>query len=53
MREALATSESLGWLVSFVLRRDPNRLTPSPPFQREATRWRELEDRFLGRLRHP
>ena len=52
-REALATSESLGWLVSFVLRPDPNRLTPSPPFQRETTRWRELEDRFLGRLRHP
>jgi hypothetical protein len=52
-REALATSESLGWLVSFVLRPDPNRLTPSPPFQREATRWRELEDRFLGRLRYP
>ncbi len=52
-REALATSESLGWLVSFVLRPDPNRLTPSPPFQREATRWRDLEDRFLGRLRHP
>ncbi|MCD2192422.1 primosomal protein [Actinomycetospora endophytica] len=52
-RDALATSESLGWLVSFVLRPDPNRLTPSPPFQREATRWRELEDRLLGRLRHP
>lgn len=53
VRESLATSESLGWLVSFVLRPDPNRLTPSPPFQREATRWRELEDRFLGRLRRP
>jgi hypothetical protein len=52
-REALAPSEALGWLVSFVLRPDPNRLTPSPPFQRESTRWRELEDRFLGRLRHP
>jgi hypothetical protein len=52
-REALAPSESLGWLVSFVLRPDPNRLTPSPPFSREATRWRELEDRLLGRLRHP
>lgn len=52
-RSALATSEALGWLVSFVLHPDPNRLTPSPPFQREATRWRELEDRFLGRLRHP
>jgi hypothetical protein len=52
-RDALAPSEALGWLVSFVLRPDPNRLTPSPPFQRESTRWRELEDRFLGRLRHP
>ncbi len=52
-REALAPSEALGWLVSFVLRPDPNRLTPSPPFQRESTRWRELEDRFLGRLRYP
>ena len=52
-REALAPSESLGWLVSFVLRPDPNRLTPSPPFTREAARWRELEDRLLGRLRHP
>ncbi|WP_018331045.1 hypothetical protein [Actinomycetospora chiangmaiensis] len=52
-REALATSEALGWLVSFVLRPDPNRLTPSPPFAREAARWRELEDRLLGRLRHP
>ncbi|MEJ2868219.1 primosomal protein [Actinomycetospora sp. OC33-EN08] len=52
-REALAPSESLGWLVSFVLRPDPNRLTPSPPFTRESTRWRELEDRLLGRLRHP
>ena len=52
-REALATSESLGWLASFVLRPVPQPPTPSPPFQREATRWRELEDRFLGRLRHP
>ncbi|MDL5155578.1 primosomal protein [Actinomycetospora termitidis] len=52
-REALAPSESLGWLVSFVLRPDPNRLTPSPPFTRESARWRDLEDRLLGRLRHP
>ncbi|GLZ48544.1 hypothetical protein Acsp06_47290 [Actinomycetospora sp. NBRC 106375] len=50
-REALAPSESLGWLVSFVVRPDPTRLTPSPPFDREATAWRALEDRFLGRLR--
>jgi hypothetical protein len=52
-REALASGEALGWLVSFVLRPDPNRLTPSPPFAREAARWRELEDRLLGRLRQP
>ena len=50
-REDLAPSESLGWLVSFVVRPDPTRLTPSPPFDREAAAWRALEDRFLGRLR--
>lgn len=50
-RDALAPSESLGWLVSFVVRPDPTRLTPSPPFDREAAAWRGLEDRFLGRLR--
>jgi hypothetical protein len=50
-REDLAPSESLGWLVSFVVRPDPTRLTPSPPFDREAASWRALEDRFLGRLR--
>ncbi|MEJ2862255.1 primosomal protein [Actinomycetospora flava] len=50
-REALAPSESLGWLVSFVVRPDPTRLTPSAPFDREAAAWRGLEDRFLGRLR--
>ncbi|GAA4914322.1 hypothetical protein EV188_111196 [Actinomycetospora succinea] len=50
-REALAPSESLGWLVSFVVRPDPTRLTPSAPFDREAASWRGLEDRFLGRLR--
>lgn len=48
---ALAPSESLGWLVSFVLRPDPTRLTPSPPFQTEVAAWRVLEDRFVARLR--
>ena len=48
---ALAPSESLGWLVSFVLRPDPTRLTPSAPFDREVATWRSLEDRFVGRLR--
>ena len=50
-REALAPSESLGWLVSFIVRPDPTRLTPSPPFDREAASWRAVQDRFLGRLR--
>ena len=51
VRESLAPSESLGWLISFVLRPDPTRLTPSPPFDREVAVWRALEDRFAGRLR--
>ena len=32
--EALAQSESLGWLVSFVLRPDPTRLAPEPAVRR-------------------
>lgn len=41
-RDALAESEPLGWLVSFVTRPDPTRLAPSPPFDAEAASWREL-----------
>lgn len=48
--EALAESESLGWLVSFVIRPDPTRLAPSPPFDTEAARWRELVDDLTKRL---
>jgi hypothetical protein len=50
-REALAESQSLGWLVSFVTRPDPTRLAPSPPFDREAARFRELLDELTNRLR--
>ncbi|GEL16177.1 hypothetical protein [Pseudonocardia asaccharolytica] len=50
-REALAESESLGWLVSFVIRPDPTRLAPSPPFDAEAARWRGLVDDLESRLR--
>lgn len=50
-RTALARSESLGWLVSFIVRPDPTRLAPSPPFDSEASAWRRVEDRFRGRLR--
>jgi hypothetical protein len=48
--EALAQSESLGWLVSFVLRPDPNRLAPSAPFDAEVTAWRKLVQDFEERL---
>ncbi|HEX6358483.1 primosomal protein [Actinophytocola sp.] len=48
--EALAQSESLGWLVSFVLRPDPTRLAPSPPFDAEVAAWRTLVETFEERL---
>ncbi|MFC4004501.1 primosomal protein [Prauserella oleivorans] len=47
---ALATSESLGWLVSFVIKPDPNRLAPSPPFDAEQKAWRGLVESFEDRL---
>jgi hypothetical protein len=49
-REALAESQSLGWLVSFVTRPDPTRLAPSPPFDADAAKWRELVDDLEKRL---
>jgi hypothetical protein len=48
--KALAQSESLGWLVSFVVRPDPNRLAPSAPFDKEVTAWNKLVSDFQGRL---
>jgi hypothetical protein len=48
---ALAQSESLGWLVSFVLRPDPSRLAPSAPFDKEETAWKALVEKFEERLR--
>lgn len=48
--EALAQSESLGWLVSFVLRPDPTRLAPSAPFDAEVKAWRTLVSEFEERL---
>ncbi len=48
--EALAQSESLGWLVSFVLRPDPTRLAPSPPFDAEVEAWQKLVQDFEERL---
>jgi hypothetical protein len=49
-REALAENQPLGWLVSFIIRPDPPRLAPSPPFEAEAARWRELVDELTERL---
>jgi hypothetical protein len=48
--EALAQSESLGWLVSFVLRPDPTRMAPSPPFEAEQVAWTSLAESFESRL---
>jgi len=48
--EALTQSESLGWLVSFVLRPDPTRLAPSPPFEAEVASWQTLVEAFEERL---
>jgi hypothetical protein len=47
---ALAPSESLGWLVSFVLRPDPTRLAPSEPYTEEQNTWRSLVEEFEDRL---
>lgn len=52
-RAALAENQPLGWLVSFVVRPDPTRLAPSPPFDAEAERWRALVDALTERLRRP
>jgi hypothetical protein len=48
---ALSPSQSLGWLTSFVLRPDPSRLAPSPPFDSEAARWNGLVANLVKRLR--
>jgi hypothetical protein len=49
--QALAQSETLGWLVSFVLRPDPTRLAPSAPFDAEVGAWQGLIRAFEDRLR--
>ncbi|TWP48247.1 primosomal protein [Lentzea tibetensis] len=50
VKDALVSSESLGWLVSFVLRPDPTRLAPSAPFDAEVTAFRTLTATFEDRL---
>jgi hypothetical protein len=50
VNDALSKSESLGWLVSFVLQPDPTRLAPSAPFDAEQGAWRKLVESFEDRL---
>ncbi|MGW5052783.1 primosomal protein [Actinokineospora sp. NPDC004072] len=47
---ALNQSESLGWLVSFILAPDPTRLAPSAPFDAESAAWAKLVQDFEDRL---
>jgi hypothetical protein len=49
-REALAESQPLGWLVSFIVKPDPTRLAPSPPFDAESAKLRGLIDELEDRL---
>ncbi|MEU4801977.1 primosomal protein [Actinosynnema sp. NPDC023587] len=50
VKVALNQSESLGWLVSYVLKPDPSRLAPSAPYEAEVTAWRGLVAAFEDRL---
>lgn len=47
---ALNKSESLGWMVSYVLKPDPTRLAPGAPFDAEVQAWRNLVATFEDRL---
>jgi hypothetical protein len=49
-REALAESQALGWLVSFIIKPDPTRLAPSPPFDAESARFQQLVGALTARL---
>jgi hypothetical protein len=49
-REALAESQALGWLVSFIIKPDPTRLPPSPPFDAESARFQQLVEALTARL---
>jgi hypothetical protein len=50
-RRALAESQALGWLVSFITKPDPTRLAPSPPFDAESARFHELVEDVTARFR--
>ena len=41
---------ALGWLVSFIIKPDPTRLAPSPPFDAESARFQQLVEALTARL---
>jgi hypothetical protein len=49
-REALAPGQPLGWLVSYIVKPDPTRLAPSPPFDAESAALRGLLDGLEERI---
>src|SRR5690606_13048405 len=51
VRQELAPSKRLGWLVSFVLEPNPTRLAPSAPFDEEVDTWQRLVADFEDRPR--
>ncbi len=48
--EALGTASPLGNLIGAIVRPDPDRLAPAPPFDEEVTAWTVLVERFAGTL---
>lgn len=50
VEQALASSNPLGWYVSYLLNPDPNRMAPNPPFAGEAQSFRDLQRAFEARL---
>jgi hypothetical protein len=50
-RRGLAESQALGWLVNYITKPDPTRLAPSPPFDAESARFRELIEDVTNRFR--
>ncbi|MFD8495204.1 primosomal protein [Amycolatopsis sp. NPDC059657] len=48
--EALASSEGLSFLFSFILKPEPGKLKPSAPFDAEQAEWRKLVESFEDRL---
>ena len=48
--QAFTTATPLGWLVDAILRPNPNRLPPTPPFTDEVTAWNVLVETFAATL---